>query len=506
MIAALEPSGGLWLDVLSHLWQTTIVLAVLAAIALAMRRAPARLLNALWWIGLVKLLVPLRLLAPLVRRALEPLTAGSRTASPVLEGVTVWLGKAAPILDPARAARGDELSAIGSAGMILLAVWAAGAVWLVASWIRARKRLAARGPDGLAHLPEDLASGLQRALDGTRIPRSAMRVTQAPVMPSVTGVFRRRIIVPETLVTRLSTEELRAVLLHEDAHRRRWEPLQALVQRAAVAAFYFFPLLWPLLARLRETSEIACDEAAIAAGVRPSDYARALARTLSIGLEPLGLAAALAHRSPSLTQHRMERLRQEGRFVLMRRHWLCLAIAALAVLAIAGSSMTSTATEEDAAEKTDEAVEDEKTEGEEITYSITLETSVDPAYPEDAKKDGAGGTVRLKLTIEQDGEIAEVEVVEEVEEYPSLTEAAEAAVRQWTFSIEGGPEGPVEVIVPVEFKIDGKSTMELKVTVPDAKEKPEEPAEPEEPGEPEQPQEPDKPEEPSASEEEAADA
>jgi TonB family protein len=265
-------------------------------------------------------------------------------------------------------------------------------------------------------------------------------------------------------------------------------------------AFYFFPLLWPLLTRLRETSEMACDEAAVRAGVLPSEYARALARTLCIGLEPVGVATGLAYGAQSLIHQRLERLKHEGRFRLMRGHWLCLAVAAFAAIAIPSSTLSSSATTEQVTDEGSDIDQEEREEAasEEKTYTITLENAVDPEYPEDAKRDLAGGRVVLKLTLGADGEVGDVVALEEVEGYPSLSEAAEVAAWKWTFKIEGEPEGELEVIVPVELRMENPKTRVMSVKIPDAREKPDES---EEPAESEAPEEPAPPGEPASSQE-----
>jgi TonB family protein len=569
MFTSIELPHGLWVGVASHLWQTTIVLGLLGLLAAAMRWAPARFLNALWWIGLAKLLVPVQLAAPLIRRAIGPTASEAAAAAIRLPPITVWLERAAPVLDPA-AGRAGTFAGAGIASVVLALLWGIGAVWLLTSLVRARGRRSPGSTIGCGELPWASEVRLRAALSDTGVPASIVRITTASVMPAAIGVFRRTIVVPEELIPRLATPELRAVLLHEDAHRRRFDPLQVAVQRAATVAFYFFPLLWPLLSRLRETSEMACDEAAVRRGVSPSDYTRAIARTLSIGLEPQGLAAALARGTPSLTRRRFDRLAHGGRFVLMKKHWLCLAIAALAVVAIsatglaladrgelaggpsqeitkeqakglakvmakgvarviapdppgtpvcravaaavkgaaeeavAGAQEAATAeaeaveaeaeakraAEEERAAAAEEADAKEEAAAEEKTFTITLEHHVDPEYPEDAKKDGVGGRVTLKLILTPDGEVGNVFRLEEVEAYPSLGDAAELAAYQWTFKIEGDPEDSVAVLVPVEFKLHDKKTMEMSVRIPDAAEKPEEPEAPSPPDVPEAEQPP----------------
>ncbi len=492
---------GLWIGILTHLWQTTIVLAVLAVLSFAMRRAPARLLNALWWIGLVKLVVPLQLVAPALRRAINPITARADGAGTWLDGVTVWLVRADSVLDPAESGLRARLAALASGeawAAALLALWCLGVVWLLIFMARARSAAVDCIPS--EELQEELRDRVDAALEGTRVPRRSVRVATTRVMPATLGVLRRRIVVPRVLVERLNAPELRAILLHEDAHRRRFEPLQIAVQRTAAAAFYFFPPIWPLLSRLRETSEIACDEAAVREGVSRSDFARALARTLSIGLEPCGLAAGFAHGAPSLTRRRLERLSDEGRFVSMRRYWLCLALAAVAVIVVSTSTLVSFATDAEAVDESAEKAPADtgETATEEKTYTITLVKQANPEYPEDARKDGAGGEVVLTLTIDpESGYVVDVVVTDDVEGYPSLADAAVKAAGNWTFSVEGEPDGVVEVVVPISFKMEDSNTKVLSVKIPDAKDKsakPEDPAQPADPDTPAAAAEPAEPE------------
>ena len=46
----------LWIGITVHLWQTTLFLAVLAAIAHGLRGTSSRLLSALYWAGILKLM------------------------------------------------------------------------------------------------------------------------------------------------------------------------------------------------------------------------------------------------------------------------------------------------------------------------------------------------------------------------------------------------------------------------------------------------------------------
>jgi hypothetical protein len=73
-----------------------------------------------------------------------------------------------------------------------------------------------------------------------------------------------------------SAANRRMVLAHELTHVRRGDYLWQLLAIAMTAAHWFNPLAWWAAHRLRMEAEIACDDAVIACGCRPSDYAACL--------------------------------------------------------------------------------------------------------------------------------------------------------------------------------------------------------------------------------------
>jgi beta-lactamase regulating signal transducer with metallopeptidase domain len=100
-------------------------------------------------------------------------------------------------------------------------------------------------------------------------------------------------------------ERIRAVLLHELAHIRRHDWAIQVLAGALRSVYWFNPLLWLAFARLRQESEQACDDAAIAQGEDHAEYAGhllALARSLNGGGFPLLPAAPSMARSSTLRQ------------------------------------------------------------------------------------------------------------------------------------------------------------------------------------------------------------
>jgi cell division protein FtsI (penicillin-binding protein 3) len=111
--------------------------------------------------------------------------------------------------------------------------------------------------------------------------------------PVVVGAFLPAILLP-VAAKAWDAERLRVVLLHETAHVRRRDGLALLVARLACAAYWFQPLAWLALARLRQECELAADEDVLAAGIRATSYAEhllAVARSMRVPASAVAMAA-----------------------------------------------------------------------------------------------------------------------------------------------------------------------------------------------------------------------
>jgi TonB family protein len=175
---------------------------------------------------------------------------------------------------------------------------------------------------------------LDAAIRLAGVPRDRVRVCDENVIPSLVGTTRPRIVLPSRLLDALDADELAAVLLHEEMHRRNRDAALSVAQRVASALVFFFPLLGPMQRRLREAAELRCDEDAINAGADPSAYVRALAGTIRLGLEPSPAPAALGDGNLSLIGKRLARLAEPRRSETMIKHRV--AIVAAAIVLVAG--------------------------------------------------------------------------------------------------------------------------------------------------------------------------
>jgi beta-lactamase regulating signal transducer with metallopeptidase domain len=105
----------------------------------------------------------------------------------------------------------------------------------------------------------------------------AMRLSPLSASPSVCGLFRPTILMPESLAGRLSPEQLRSIFLHELAHIRRGDLWVSLTQTLLQIVYIYNPLLWLANAVIRSVREQAVDEMVLAAlGDQAEDYPETL--------------------------------------------------------------------------------------------------------------------------------------------------------------------------------------------------------------------------------------
>jgi len=101
-------------------------------------------------------------------------------------------------------------------------------------------------------------------------------------VPAVIGFRRPSILIPHTLLERLSAFEIDQIVLHEQAHIERHDQLWNLAQEVIRSIFFFHPGIWWITRRLRVEREMACDDAVVSATGAPVEYADCLAKVLEI--------------------------------------------------------------------------------------------------------------------------------------------------------------------------------------------------------------------------------
>lgn len=116
------------------------------------------------------------------------------------------------------------------------------------------------------------------------------------VVPTVLGILKPMILLPVSLSSGLTPEQIESVLAHELAHLRRYDHVVNLLQRVIESLLFFHPAIWWVSRRIRDEREHCCDDLVIACGAVPLDFATSLLRVAELSRE--------AEQQRSRNQHR----------------------------------------------------------------------------------------------------------------------------------------------------------------------------------------------------------
>jgi beta-lactamase regulating signal transducer with metallopeptidase domain len=105
----------------------------------------------------------------------------------------------------------------------------------------------------------------------------SMKLTSTIASPSVCGLFRPTILIPQKLLAKLDSRNLKSIFLHELAHIKRGDLWISLLQTTLQIIYFYNPLLWIANATIRKVREQAVDETVLAAmGEQANDYPETL--------------------------------------------------------------------------------------------------------------------------------------------------------------------------------------------------------------------------------------
>jgi bla regulator protein BlaR1 len=259
--------------VLNHLWQSTAFAIAAALLTLALRKNRAHTRYCLWFAASVKFLVPFAALAglgaqiasvhpPVLHRSL----AQARISFAIEE-------TSAPFSDPLPpASRVPPLPPFWLLGCA--AVWLLGCAAVALSWFLRWRRIR-----------HAVRVARPLALDNGNAIGVPLRTSRALLEPSVFGIARPVLLLPEGIADRLTPQQLQAIVAHELCHVRRRDNLAAAIHMSVQAIFWFHPLVWWIGARLIEERERACDEDVLRLGNDPEVYAESILRACRFYLE-----------------------------------------------------------------------------------------------------------------------------------------------------------------------------------------------------------------------------
>jgi beta-lactamase regulating signal transducer with metallopeptidase domain len=296
-------------------WPMLLQSSLLIALVLALefwlaRKIRASIRYALWLAVLVKLLLPPALALPTSPAWWlfhgQPAIGNASTRKYVVTYDSTapqadFVSRMSPVHAPE-----PELDHAGGAFLGSITVSAGLLLWLVIRW-----RQVTRKVRGAAVSPECagmLEAAQQTAGSGSRV---RLKIVDGQLSPAVCGLFNPVILLPRTLVEKLSAGQLRAVLLHELFHLRRKDVWVNCAQALLQIVYWWHPLLWLANARIRRVREEAVDDAVmLALRDEAEDYAPTLLEVARLAFHrprlSLGLVGNMESRSA--LRQRIERL------------------------------------------------------------------------------------------------------------------------------------------------------------------------------------------------------
>ena len=193
----------------------------------------------------------------------------------ILDGTRAASAATAPVPRNTLLDRSTRWNPASTLAVAMLGFWGCG---LIVLWtllglavldIRRRVRHSVSVPMAWIDCLGDLASALH-------VSRSVRIVCDLKsTIPLATGVFRPTVLMPVE-ANRWSQESRSYALLHELAHIERRDVFWQLLGQLAVGLYWFNPLIWYAIRRLRIEREWACDDRVIQLTGRASHYAAQL--------------------------------------------------------------------------------------------------------------------------------------------------------------------------------------------------------------------------------------
>ena len=263
--------------------------------------------------------------------------------------------------------------------------------------------------------------------------RAATIATSSRIFAPVTlGAWRKLLLLPTDIVSRMSDVEMQCVIAHEFAHMRRNDFLKNLVYELLSVPVSYHPALWFTRERVTESREMVCDRlAADLAGRGP--YSRSLLHlaSLMVAAVPSRAAHALGIFDTNTLERRLMKLAEkQSEIRAMRR------IAALSACLVLGAATCASALALHMQVSSADASSHHPTRHPALInlsakqMEGNLITKVTPKYPVEAKKHRIQGKVVLKAIIGKEGNVTDLKVESGPKE---LRQSSLDAVRQWKY-------------------------------------------------------------------------
>jgi TonB family protein len=398
----------------------TVSLSLLVALLLLIRRPVARHIGAVTTYRLW-LLVPLHLAAPF----LFP------------EGLVIYQVD----LSPLTVHPDDTTAIITSASLtgwtVAFLFWLSGLAYTLVHLL-----LAILGARRLVRESRPLPAEARRELPITGLDSRHVRETFSAGAPIVAGLFRPTLLLPPDFAKRHTPEERRLILAHEAFHMRRRDNLATVAARLCTALFWFNPLVHFAYRAFRTDQELSCDAMVLngSAMDERKAYGRALVKS----------AATMETAAVTSSWHNQNHLKERTMMLKCHRHTPLRTIGGLFTLATlslvaAGLSVNALATGGGMPTGGQTGV----SQGPEIIERIP------PKYPRDAAENRVEGKVEMQFTVNTDGRVQDVTVLNS-EPADIFDAVAVEAIKAWRFEParkDGGPV-PVQTKQTIKFEMD----------------------------------------------------
>jgi TonB family protein len=276
--------------------------------------------------------------------------------------------------------------------------------------------------------------------------------------PVAIGLHPGTVLLPPGLLDTVSPGDLDAVLAHELAHISRRDFTKNFLYNLLSLSVAWHPFLWSTRARLAESRELICDEAAAAVAAGPRHYAQSLLRLAAafagqpsvaslqaVGILDFSTATALERRVMTLTRNRLP--------LSTSRRILLAAACTILALATCTSALALRADISDLAPDAQQSAPKKI----HVSAKVMAPTRIsgdNPIYPPKAKENKIQGTVVIDVTVSKEGTVEDLHAVKTPD--PSLAESAVKAVRTWRYRpyLLNGDPITVETTVNVTFCIE----------------------------------------------------
>jgi beta-lactamase regulating signal transducer with metallopeptidase domain len=176
----------------------------------------------------------------------------------------------------------------------------------------------------------DLPQTIQEAVSRTGKRPVEVRLSDAVDSPSVVGFWRPAVVVPRSLWSDLSADDMRQILLHEMAHLERRDDWTNLLQKLCRALCPLNPALFWAERQLCREREQACDDAVLDQAGSAKAYATCLTK-----LAENHLVQRMSQLAPGMWQRRSELSARVENILHRRRNlgpWLSRGLVAAGLL------------------------------------------------------------------------------------------------------------------------------------------------------------------------------